>query len=123
MENTFQPSISTKHFTKVARASVFTKFMNWCAGQETYRLGWLGAILAIHGCVLTPITLFAVILSGTNFAFYMTTLVAMAMAVVTNLAAMPTRITIPVFILSIVLDITVVVLCVIEGFNFAATQI
>src|SRR5688500_6550128 len=78
MENTFQRAISAGQSTKVARPSLFTKFSNWCAGQETYRLGWLGGILAIHGCVLTPITLFAVILSGTNFALYITTLVAMA---------------------------------------------
>ena len=123
MENTFQPAISAGHFTKVARPSIVKKFINWCTGQEENRLGWLGGILAIHGCVLTPITLFAVILSGTNFALYITTLVAMAMAVVTNLAAMPTRITIPVFIFSILLDITVISLCIMEGFNFAATQI
>src|SRR5688500_11878580 len=107
MENTFQHSIPSE-YTKVARPSIVTKFISWCATQETYRLGWLGSILAIHGCLLTPITLFAVILSGSNFAFYMTTLVAMAMAVVTNLAALPTRIPIPIFFLSILIDITVI---------------
>src|SRR5688500_13197047 len=101
MENTFQPAISAGHFTKVARPSIGTKFVNWCTDQEEHRLGWLGGILAIHGCLFTPITLFAVILSGTNFVFYMATLVAMAMAVVTNLAAMPTKVTIPVFFFSI----------------------
>jgi hypothetical protein len=123
METTFQSTISTTHSNSIDRPSVISKFINWCKGQEKNRLGWLGAILTIHGCVLTPITLFAIILSGTYFPFYIAALVAMGMAVVTNLAAMPTRITIPVFFLSVLIDIAIIIGCISIGFNLAATQI
>ena len=122
MENVFNPSIVAPQTRKV-HPSIFFKFFSWCKNQEKYRLGWLGAILTTHGCVVTPITLFAVILAGTNFVFYIAVLIAMAMAVVTNLAAMPTKVTIPVFFFSILIDIIVIALCIAAGFSFAATQI
>ena len=123
METTFQSTIVTTPVHKVERKSIITRFINWCKGQEKNRLGWLGAILTIHGCVFTPITLFAIILSGTYFPFYVAALVAMGMAVVTNLAAMPTKITIPVFFFSVVIDIAIIIGCISIGFNLAATQI
>jgi hypothetical protein len=123
METTFQPAIVTGHTDRVERKPIILKFINWCKGQEKNRLGWLGGILALHGCVLTPITLFAIILSGTYFPFYIAALAAMGMAVVTNLAAMPTKITIPVFFLSVLIDIAIITGCISIGFNLAATQI
>lgn len=123
METTFQSTIVTGTINRVERKSIITRFINWCKGQEKNRLGWLGAILTIHGCVLTPITLFAIILSGTYFPFYVGALVAMGMAVVTNLAAMPTKVTIPVFFFSVLIDIAIIIGCISIGFNLAATQI
>ena len=109
MENIFH-ALPTNNITRTSSPTLFSKFINWCNGQEKNRLGWLGAILVIHGCVLTPITLFAVVLTGTNFALYIATLVAMGIAVVTNLAAMPTKVTIPVFFLSVLIEIAVIIL-------------
>jgi hypothetical protein len=123
METTFQSTLLSPSISRIERKSIITRFINWCKGQEKNRLGWLGAILAIHGCVTTPITLFAIILSGTYFPFYIAALVAMGMAVVTNLAAMPTKITIPVFFLSILIDIAIIIGCTSIGFNLAATQV
>ena len=123
METAFQSTIVTGNINRIERPSLISKFVAWCKGQEKNRLGWLGGILAIHGCALTPITLFAIILSGTYFPFYVAALVAMGMAVVTNLAAMPTKITIPVFFLSVLIDIAIIIGCISIGFNLAATQI
>ena len=122
MENIFH-ALPANSITRTSSPSLFSKFITWCSGQEKYRLGWLGAILAIHGCVLTPITLFAVVLTGTNFVFYIATLVAMAMAVVTNLAAMPTKVTIPVFFLSVLIEIAIIVMALSAGFDFASSQV
>ena len=97
--------------------SVFSKFFNWCAGQEENRLLWLGLALAGHGCILTPLTIFAVVLAGTNIVFFMAALVAMAMALVTNLAAMPTKYTIPIFLFTILVDLGIIIACMSMGFN------
>jgi len=117
MENVFNSPTATTRLPRPARPSIFAKFTNWCASQENYRLGWLAGILAIHGCALTPITLFAVILSGTNLVLYISVLAAMGIAVVTNLAAMPTKVTIPAFLLSVVIDVAIIITCIVSAAN------
>lgn len=88
--------------------SLYSKFVLWTAGQERNRFMWLGIALGVHGCFLTPLTIFAVLLSGAPFAFVIAALGAMALALVTNLAALPTKFTIPAFVLSIVADVLII---------------
>jgi hypothetical protein len=123
METILHQSAPISFVQTNTKASVFSRFMNWCEGQEKYRFGWLAAALSIHGCALTPITLFAIILAGTNIAFFVLALIAMGMALVTNLAAMPTKVTIPVFLLSIVIDIAIIISCVAIGFDITGTYV
>jgi hypothetical protein len=104
-----------------SKKSVVTRFFNWCNSQEQYRFGWLAAIIAGHGCILTPLTLIAIIMSGNNIIFWFMALIAMGSSLVTNLAALPTKITIPVFFLSIAIDLFIVINCFAAGFNIAAT--
>jgi hypothetical protein len=89
-----------------------TKFMNWCTGQQENRIAWLAIILAVHGCILVPVTMLAIFAYGVNIVLCSITLGAMAMALVPNLAALPTRITIPVFVLSILADVVVITVCI-----------
>ena len=97
--------------------------MTWCNNQQEDRLLWLGIALVGHGCVITPLTIMAVLLAGTNLFLFVTALVAMGMSLVTNLAALPTKITIPVFLLSIVIDLVVIVSCMVIGFDITSTYI
>lgn len=123
METVLNQSISVSYVERKSKASLFSKFLNWCNGQEKYRFGWLAVVLSIHGCALTPITLFAIILAGTNISFFVLALVAMGMALVTNLAAMPTKITIPVFFLTVLIDLAIIISCAVIGFNITGTYI
>src|SRR4051812_38618643 len=90
---TLNQTITTNYTESVSKPSLFTNFMNWCKGQEENRLLWLGVSLAAHGCILTPLTVMAVLLAGNNITLFMLAIVAMAMSLVTNLAAMPTKVT------------------------------
>ncbi len=110
---------NTADRTMNARTGIVSRFLHWSAKQERNRFGWLALILTSHGCVLTPLTLFAVILSGSSLALFIAAVGAMGLVLVTNLAAMPTRVTIPAFFLSIVIDVAIVVICAISGFNVA----
>ena len=92
-------------------------FMNWAKSQEDNRILWVGIALVVHGCALTPLTVMAVVFAGLNMYLFMLAITAMAMALVTNLAAMPTKVTIPVFALSVFLDIAIVIACFFSGFN------
>jgi hypothetical protein len=92
--------------------TVVLEFIHWCKTQEKNRLLWLAVILAGHACIVTPLTLMFVMVSGNSMFFWVLVIAAMTMALVTNLAALPTKITIPVFLLSLVIDIVVIVNCI-----------
>ena len=97
--------------------------MNWSEGQQSNRLLWVGLALAGHGCIITPITVMAVLLAGTNMFLFILAIVAMGMSLVTNLAALPTRITIPVFFLSVLIDIIIIISTLVIGFDISGTYI
>jgi hypothetical protein len=110
---TFQPSVTSTYAPAETKSSLLKGLWNWCADQNKNRLLWLGVILAGHGCILTPLTAMVVLGLGAPFYLIMATIVAMAMALVTNLAAMPTKYTLPVFFLSVLIDLVVVVLSIV----------
>src|SRR6476469_6706951 len=121
MATTTLQNLSGIYTTKTAQVSPLKKFFTWCELQQSNRLLWLGVTLSAHGCILTPLTVMAVLLAGSNLTLLILALVAMGMALVTNLAALPTRITIPVFFLSIVMDIVIVIIAATMGFDITNT--
>lgn len=90
------------------RTSFLARFFQWAEQQNEQRFVWLGVILLAHASLLTPFTAMAVMTTSHSFSLVMASLCAMGLALVTNLAALPTKITIPAFVLSILVDITVV---------------
>lgn len=103
LQQTYSPA-----YSEVTRkASLMVQFINWCKSQEKYRYGWLAVIVAFHGCVMTPVTVLTIPLGGNNIFLWGAAIAAMAMSLVTNLAAMPTKVTIPVFFFSILIDLTI----------------
>ena len=99
------------------KQSIVSKFITWCQAQEKNRFGWLGLILAVHGCVITPITLYIIVMAGNNIAFWGIAMGAMAMSLITNLAALPTKITIPVFVFSLIIDLAIIGTCLFAIFS------
>ncbi len=120
---TLNQAISTTYTQTTTSPSLPGKFIAWCKGQQENRFLWLGIVLAGHGCILTPLTVMAVLLAGTNITLFILAIVAMGMSLVTNLAAMPTKITIPVFLLSVLIDIAIIISCVAIGFDITKTYI
>ena len=89
-------------------ASIMSRFFSWVSRQEENRLTWLAIALVVHGCIITPFTAMTVMATTQNFALFMTAMASMTLTVVTNLAALPTRITIPSFLLSVIIDLIIV---------------
>jgi hypothetical protein len=116
-----QHTIATNYSQTISRPSVITNFMNWCVAQQPNRLLWLGIALTAHGCILTPVTIMAVMLAGTNLTLFIVAMTAMGMALVTNLAALPTKITIPVFFLSILVDLALIIASLVTGMSLSNT--
>lgn len=93
---------------KAEKKSMVTRFLSWCESQEDNRLAWLAGILAVHGCVLAPITVLLIVSGSNSMVLWAMAIGAMGMAVISNLAALPTRFTIPIFFFSIVIDLAAV---------------
>lgn len=102
-----------------AAGNIFTRFMQWCRAQEYHRIAWLGIILTLYGCVITPITLFFVIVSGVSPVLLAITSCAIMLNLVVNLAAMPTRITIPIFAASLLVSAAVIMACFSAGLDLS----
>ena len=88
-----------------------TGFFTWCTKQETNKLFWMAISMLLQSCVLVPITWVALYQADKSIIYYTMPMLAIVMCLVTNLAALPTRITIPVFILSVVIDLLVLAVC------------
>jgi len=74
------------------------KFFAWAAGLEAQRLPLLAGMLTVHGCITVPLTMGLLIASGAGlFQLGIMTFATFAM-LVTNLAALPTKITIPTYV-------------------------
>jgi hypothetical protein len=99
--------------------NLFTRFMAWCNAQEPTRLAWTGIILLLYGCVITPITLFFVIVSGVNPVLLSLASCTIMVNLVVNLAALPTRITIPVFAVSLIVNAAVIFAAFSAGVNLS----
>ncbi len=117
MSTTYQHIIQENATQKANQTSLISKFGNWTKEQDKNRMLWLAIAVAGHGCVITIITMFVILFTGNNFIFWPFAIGAMAMTLIVNLAAMPTRITIPVFFLSILIDVVIIALCIANGFN------
>ncbi|MGZ3924026.1 MAG: hypothetical protein ACXVBJ_09670 [Flavisolibacter sp.] len=114
---------NSAHYSSEKGASLFSKFITWSDAQEGNRLLWLGLILTFHGCILTPLAVMAVLLAGTNLTLFMITIVAMGISLVSNLAAMPTKLTIPLFALSILMDLVVIGFALAHGLDISNTYV
>ena len=111
MNTTLDHSYSSTLHKSIDHSSVWSRFITWCHGQEKNRFMWLATGLAGHGCFLTPVTLMAVMISGNSMFLWALVSGAMAMTLVANLAALPTKITVPVFFLSVLIDLGIIAGC------------
>ncbi len=123
MQTILQPTSSLTFVNTASKTSLFNRFITWCEDQQQYCFGWLGAIIAFHGCLLTPVTLFAIVLAGSNIWIFSAAIISMGIALVTNLSAMPTKITIPAFFVSVLIDIVLIIISASMGFSLAASNL
>lgn len=92
-----------------AHQSLWSKFIEFCTNEDEKRhFGWVGISLGGHGCVLTPLTLFAIVLTANVFALWLIAALSMAVVVIVNLAGLSTKYTIPTLLFSTLVNIAVI---------------
>lgn len=120
METTIKQVYTTANTSTVAKPSLWSKFINWADKQQENSFSWTAISIAGHGCVFTIITVATILLTGNNFIFWPFAIAAMTTCLVVNLAALPTKITIPVLFFSLLVDLAIIVLALTNGFDLEA---
>ena len=108
MQTIVQQSYAPSFTRAINKPSRWTRFIAWCNNQEEDRFLWLGVALASHACFITPLTVAIIMLTGNSMVLWSFAIAAMGLALVTNLAALSTKITIPTFFFTILLDLAII---------------
>ena len=82
-------------------------------------MAWTGTALGVHGCVLTPITLFMVIFAGIQTWMLALTAASIMLTLVAILSALPLKNAIPVFAISFITNIVLIVAAIVSGLEIA----
>jgi hypothetical protein len=91
--------------------TLFSRFFAWAAAEDAPRhIGWVGITVMSMTAVFFPLSLSAILFNGASFGLIIATIVSLVLVVVTNLAALPTKYTIPFFVLGVLIDVVAVVL-------------
>jgi hypothetical protein len=118
---TRQSTFTSYHERSTPKTSFWKRFITWADSQDKdYHFGWSGGIIALHGCVITPLTCLVIMATGGQFIFWAFVIAALAIAIIPNLAALTTKYTIPLFFLSIVIDVVLIIVSLMQGFNLEA---
>ena len=102
---------------KISFSNPLASFLNWSGRQNNSRIFWSALTITSLGCVFAPITTIIISLSGLSVLFIVAVTLSMALSLVVNLAALSTRITIPVFLISVLVDLGIVIVALASGLN------
>lgn len=96
--------------TMKANLSILENFEAWVVSRETYRLPFIAGMLMFQTCIMVPLSLYLMRAAGGG-DIQLGIIVCFSMLVVTlNLAAQPTKITIPVFVISTIVLILMTII-------------
>ena len=88
--------------------TISTRFLNWTKEEEKNRIAWLGISITMMTAVFFPVTMASILLHGAVFTLIIGAMFSLILVVVPNMAALPTRYTIPAFFTGIVIDIILI---------------
>ena len=105
-----QPERHQMHVTYKENKTILSRFFQWAADEDRERhIVWVGGTITAMAAVFFPLTMSVVRANGASFGLIIAAMVSLSIVVVANLAAMPTRYTIPLFFLGILIDAAVII--------------
>ena len=120
MQTTVNYSGEMRIAHSINKKSRWSRFVLWADQQEENRFTWTAITVAGHGCFFTILTVAIILMTGNNFIFWPFAIAAMTACLVVNLAAMPLKIIIPVFAISLLIDLAIIILALSAGFHLEA---
>ena len=103
----------------ISNEGLLTRFTTWCAAQEKNRMLWIGSVLGVHGCILTPITLAFVIFAGIQTWMLALTAGSIMLSLVAVLSAVPMKNAIPVWTISLITNLALIAAAIVSGLEIA----
>ena len=105
-------AIANNHSTTTAHDNVFTRFYNWTVRQEERRFMWLAFTFILQIGLALPCALLSVVyLGGNNFNLWLLACIVNVPSLALNLAAQPTKVTLPLLFLAWLVDAGIIVYC------------
>ena len=93
--------------------NIFTKFITWCAAQESNRFLWLAVSFFAQVGLTLPLTAYCIVLFGDNNLLLWILIGAVNVPVmVVNLAALPTKTTLPFLFFGWLTQATIIMYCI-----------
>ncbi len=89
--------------TNAERVSLYTQFLAWATEKQSLRLPILALMFVIHGCITIPMALLSMNLVDGGIVQVAIVAFGAYSVLVVNLAALSTKITIPVYLISTLL--------------------
>lgn len=105
---TYQAGFSDYSIQRQHKNAIY-RFGSWLENQEKNRLAWLGISITVMSAVFLPVTMAAILFNGAIFKLIIGAMIAFALVVITNLAALPAKYTIPAFLLGGLIDIGLII--------------
>lgn len=87
----------------------FDRFLDWTKKEEKNHIAWVGISITAMSAVFFPVTMSAILYNGAVFKLIIGAMISLALVVISNLAALPTKYTIPAFLLGIVIDFALII--------------
>ncbi|HEX5152200.1 MAG TPA: hypothetical protein VFW07_12185 [Parafilimonas sp.] len=104
---------------KLQHENLLTRFVNWCAAQESNKFLWLGVTFFAQIGLMLPVAAFSILFIGNNNLLLWIIICAVNLpTLVLNLAALPTKTTLPFLFFAWLTELLVVVYCI----SFALLQ-
>ena len=98
--------------TRKAGVSAFSHFINWCESQESSRMLWLVVAFLLQIGMALPCTLAAILFwSNNSFPLWIFACVINVPVLAINLAAQPTKVTIPTLFFAWTVDLMIILYC------------
>jgi len=93
----------------VSQPSLIVRFFDWAENEDVDRhVGWVGFSIMVMTGFFFPITMSAILLNGGAFGLIVAAMVPLVLVFVANLAALPTKYTIPSLFVGVLAELAII---------------
>jgi hypothetical protein len=106
----YRPAAGGNPSLAAGNPSVIERFFDWATKEDVeHHVGWVGFSIVAMTAVFFPITMAAILFNGAMFGLIIAAMVPLVLVFVTNLAALPTKYTIPFFFIGAMAELIILV--------------